>query len=179
MRTGVTATVLLTALTLIGARPARAHEVEAQLFGNGWGLQGGLRLADHVVLLAGLTAGLWQDAGEVNGASFDEPGWHTTVPVEIKLYLRTPGAGRLVPTLRPGAAWSYLHLNGLGSGGLSSHAVTGSLLVGAQYFVTERLGLSVETGVAGGRMWASGDAVAIQIEWFAGTVWRAGLTLRL
>jgi hypothetical protein len=155
MRRAIVLVVLL-ALATLGGRQARAQQIEAHLAGAGTGLGGvggigslgsgnyglsaGLALGERWVLLGGIDGGVamarFEDGSTQRHVSFG-------IPLDLKLYLRLPRAGAMLPTLRAGVRGSY----GWSEGANEVTQVAAKLLAGLEYLLRPDIGINVESGL--------------------------------
>jgi hypothetical protein len=175
------------AATLIGAQ-ARAQQVEVNLvggtnsvyWGGGGGVGVGLELGPRVVALVGLGAGYSSGTYVPYGDQYRT--FNVDVPVDLKIYCRLRRVGALLPTVRLGVGFRYQH-SSTSSGAWvlpleDTKGVTGRALVGLEYLVTPRLGISVEGGVTASSARSSYQQDSSSYRWIA-TMWQAGIVLHL
>ena len=175
------------AATLIGAQ-ARAQQVEVNLvggtnavyWGGGGGVGLGLELGTRVVALAGLGASYTSSSFSSYGDDYRT--LTIDVPVDLKIYCRQRRVGTLQPTLRLGVGFRYQHAS-VSAGAVAlpqedTKGVTGRALVGLEYLVTPRLGISVEGGVTASSATGQYQQDSWSYRWL-GTMWQAGIVLHL
>jgi hypothetical protein len=173
------------------ATPARAQtfELEAAYEAYGAAFRAGVALGDRLVVQAGAgftTARASYDAPPgigILGAT--ESALALAVPLDVKIYLTEVRAGAVAPVVRVEAR--YEHTSFAQS---TTNGAYVALLAGAQYMVTDILGILLEGGLDYGMAWTEpsypsgfgglgglGD-LTTQTETFRFR-WRAGLVLRM
>ncbi|MCC7534791.1 MAG: hypothetical protein IT379_01185 [Deltaproteobacteria bacterium] len=128
----------------------------------------GRPFGDHVSLLTGVSVSVLSlEQGS------DDYGWiELRIPVELKVSLRRPAAGAIVPIVRASVWLSHTvpidplaeTTRGLGVG----------LFGGATYFFSPSFGAGIEAGLGIERQWM-GESSA----WLLGTSWRGHFVLRV
>jgi len=117
--------------------------------------------------------------------------YQVSIPLLLKVYVRPPRAGRVVPIIRLGAAYSRAG----GTVGGSTNMLTGEMIpiemlsqeiqgigsAGLAYFVTANLAFSVEAGVRYGRRLTEQSDVCVTgcKDWNLAATWQAALVLRI
>ncbi len=190
---------------LLAGRAGRAEpavELEATLLGQGalyagyggiaWGQGGGvllgLPLGERSVLMTGLQA-----QGGSGDGSFGSSNsrYQVSIPLLLKVYLRPPRAGRVVPLLRLGAAYSRAG----GTVGGTTNGLTGEMTpiemlsqeiqglgsAGLAYFVTTNLAFAVEAGVRYTRSLTEQTDICTTgcRDWSLAATWQMALVLRI
>lgn len=147
----------------------------------GFGTLVGLGLGQRAVILTGLGF----SAGEYENDNVSSAYLSLSVPLFLKLYLRQLGAGKVVPTVRVGGAYSFLtgcfsSSSDCGDQAWAAHRVQASAAFGLMYFFNANLALGLEAGLSYGRSFQEESSIYTVGEgWSLGADWRAGLLLRI
>ncbi len=172
------------ALLLLGSGVAGASvELEATLSGRPAGVGGflggtgaggmiGLPLGTRTVLMTGL---------DVLGVHGRLDGWALSVPLQLKVYLRSPAERKVLPVFRVGLVYSRTSgaASGFGGDDFVTHDLEVDGTLGLTYFVTEHLGLGVDAGIAYARRLGVQGWEYAPGGWSVAALWRTSLVLRL
>ncbi len=147
----------------------------------GFGTLVGLGLGKRAVLMTGLGF----SAGEYDNGSMTSGYLSLSVPLFFKLYLRQPGAGKVVPSVRVGGAYSYLagcysSSSDCNDQSWAAHRVQAMGSFGLMYFFSKNLALGLEAGITYGRSFQDDSSnTMVGDGWSLGADWRAGLLFRI
>lgn len=147
----------------------------------GFGTLVGLGLGERAVVMTGLGFG----AGEYENGGMTSGYLSLSVPLFLKLYLRKPGAGKVVPVVRVGGAYNYIagcysSSSDCDNQSWSAHRVQAMGAFGLMYFFNEHLALGLEAGITYGRSFQDDTTNTMVGEgWSLGADWRAGLLFRI
>ncbi len=148
----------------------------------GFGALVGLGLGERAVIMTGLGF----SAGEHENDTASSAYLSLSVPLFLKLYLRPPGAERVVPSVRVGGSYSFFtgcfasSSTDCGNEAWASHRVQASAAFGLMYFFNTNLALGLEAGVSYGRSFQEESSIyQVGEGWSLGADWRVGLLFRI